>query len=233
MLAARRRPGKLPEGFYAAAEKEADRAMHTAVRKESRPRPRPLERNKTDWSHAKIKIGPRHQAALPRLDRRRPPPAEGRGGSPVADPAALEREMAIRGKDWSPETAQKFERAVRKYGDDLDKIRKSVGTRLRRVVARYFLVVGDPDPNTDDEDDAGIIAVDEDESRLVAEFLEELRRGLGPTAHAEALATLRRYDQGLLSEKQVARAMDRLFARGRDDELRSAFRYFLPAELAV
>ena len=36
MLAARRRPGKLPEGFYAAAEKEADRAMHTAVRKESR-----------------------------------------------------------------------------------------------------------------------------------------------------------------------------------------------------
>ena len=85
----------------------------------------------------------------------------------------------------------------------------------------------------DDEDDAGIIAVDEDESRLVAEFLEALRRGLGPTAHAEALATLRRYDQGLLSEKQVARAMDRLFARGRDDELRSAFRYFLPAELAV
>ena len=73
MLAARRRPGKLPEGFYAAAEKEADRAMHTAVRKESRPRPRPLERNKTDWSHAKIKIGPRHQASLPRLDRRRPP----------------------------------------------------------------------------------------------------------------------------------------------------------------
>ena len=60
MLAARRRPRKLPEGFYAAAEKEADRAMHTAVRKESRPRPRPLERNKTDWSHAKIKIGPRH-----------------------------------------------------------------------------------------------------------------------------------------------------------------------------
>ena len=127
MLAARRRPGKLPEGFYAAAEKEADRAMHTAVRKESRPRPRPLS-NKTDWSHAKIKIGPRHQASLPRLDRRRPPPAEGRGGSPVADPAALEREMAIRGKDWSPETSQKFERAVRKYGDDLDKIRKSVGT---------------------------------------------------------------------------------------------------------
>ena len=122
---------------------------------------------------------------------------------------------------------------MRKYGDDLDKIRKSVGTRLRRVVARYFLVVGDPDPNTDDEDDAGIIAVDEDESRLVAEFLDELRRGLGPTAHAEALATLRRYDQGLLSEKQVARAMDRLFARGRDDELRNAFRYFLPAELAV
>ena len=72
--------------------------MHTAVRKESRPRPRPLS-NKTDWSHAKIKIGPRHQASLPRLDRRRPPPAEGRGGSPVADPAALEREMAIRGKD--------------------------------------------------------------------------------------------------------------------------------------
>ena len=162
MLAARRRPGKLPEGFYAAAEKEADRAMHTAVRKESRPRPRPLS-NKTDWSHAKIKIGPRHQASLPRLDRRRPPAAEGRGGSPVADcveikftarsisrvhpthwlistqvadPAALEREMAIRGKDWSPETAQKFERAVRKYGDDLDKIRKSVGTRLRRVVSR-------------------------------------------------------------------------------------------------
>ena len=136
MLAARRRPGKLPEGFYAAAEKEADHAMHTAVRKESRPRPRPLERNKTDWSHAKIKIGPRHQASLPRLDRRRPPPAEGRGGSFVEDPAALEREMAIRGKDWSPETAQKFERAVRKYGDDLDKIRKSVGTRLRRVVSR-------------------------------------------------------------------------------------------------
>ena len=135
MLAARR-PGKLPEGFYAAAEKEADRAMHTAVRKESRPRPRPLERNKTDWSHAKIKIGPRHQASLPRLDRRRPPPAEGRGGSFVEDPAALEREMAIRGKDWSPETSQKFERAVRKYGDDLDKIRKSVGTRLRRVVSR-------------------------------------------------------------------------------------------------
>jgi len=101
MLAARRRPGKLPEGFYAAAEKEADRAMHTAVRKESRPRPRPLS-NKTDWSHAKIKIGPRHQASLPRLDRRRPPPAEGRGGSFVEDPAALEREMAIRGKDWSP-----------------------------------------------------------------------------------------------------------------------------------
>ena len=135
MLAARRRPGKLPDGFYAAAEKEADRAMHTAVRKESRPRPRPLS-NKTDWSHAKIKIGPRHQASLPRLDRRRPPPAEGRGGSIVEDPAALEREMAIRGKDWSPETAQKFERAVRKYGDDLDKIRKSVGTRLRRVVSR-------------------------------------------------------------------------------------------------
>ena len=93
--------------------------MHTAVRKESRPRPRPLS-NKTDWSHAKIKIGPRHQASLPRLDRRRPPPAEGRGGSFVEDPAALEREMAIRGKDWSPETAQKFERAVRKYGDDLN-----------------------------------------------------------------------------------------------------------------
>ena len=144
---------------------------------------------------------------------------------------------------------------MRKYGDDLDKIRKSVGTRLRRVVsrcaeiklrgvtpstrrlldaqvARYFLVVGDPDPNTDDEDDAGIIAVDEDESRLVAEFLEELRRGLGPTAHAEALATLRRYDQGLLSEKQVARSMDRLFHPS-DHELRDAFRYFLPAELAV
>ena len=65
------------------------------------------------------------------------------------------------------------------------------------------------------------------------EFLDELRRGLGPTAHAEALATLRRYDQGLLSEKQVARAMDRLFARGRDDDLRDAFRYFLPAELAA
>ena len=63
--------------------------------------------------------------------------------------------------------------------------------------------------------------------------MEELRRGLGPTAHAEALATLRRYDQGLLSEKQVARSMDRLFTRGRDDELRDAFRYFLPAELAV
>ena len=63
MLAARRRPGKLPEGFYAAAEKDADRAMHAAVRKESRPRPRPLERNKTDWSHAKIKIGPRHHTA--------------------------------------------------------------------------------------------------------------------------------------------------------------------------
>ena len=106
-------------------------------------------------------------------------------------------------------------------------------TRRTAQVARYFLVVGDPDPNTDDEDDAGIIAVDEDESRLVAEFLDELRRGLGPTAHAEALATLRRYDQGLLSEKQVARAMDRLFTRGRDDELRDAFRYFLPAELAV
>ena len=231
MLAARR-PGKLPEGFYAAAEKEADRAMHTAVRKESRPRPRPLERNKTDWSHAKIKVGPRHQASLPRLDRRRPPPAEGRGGAFVEDPAALERDMAIRGKDWSPETAQKFERAVRKYGDDLDKIRKSVGTRLRRVVARYFLVVGDPDPNTDDEDDAGIIKIDDDESRLVAEFLDELRRRLGPAAHSEALATLRRYDQGLLKEKQVARAMDRLFHPS-DHELRDAFRYFLPAELAV
>ena len=97
MLAARRRPGKLPEGFYAAAEKEAD----AQIRKESRPRPRPLS-NKTDWSHAKIKIGPRHQASLPRLDRRRPPPAEGRGGSFVEDPAALEREVAIRGKDWSP-----------------------------------------------------------------------------------------------------------------------------------
>ena len=69
MLAARRRPGKLPEGFYAAAEKEADRAMHTAVRKESRPRPRPLS-NKTDWSHAKIKIGPRHQKQVARaMDR--------------------------------------------------------------------------------------------------------------------------------------------------------------------
>ena len=101
MLAARRRPGKLPEGFYAAAEKEADRAMHTAVRKESRPRPRPLS-NKTDWSHAKIKIGPRHQASLPRLDRRRPPPAEGRGGAFVEDPAALEQEMAIRGKTGRP-----------------------------------------------------------------------------------------------------------------------------------
>ena len=65
MLAARRRPGKLPEGFYAAAEKEADRAMHTAVRKESRPRPRPLS-NKTDWSHAKIKIGPRHHRLFTR-----------------------------------------------------------------------------------------------------------------------------------------------------------------------
>jgi hypothetical protein len=42
MLAARRRPGKLPEGFYAAAEKEAD----AQIRKESRPRPRPLS-NKT------------------------------------------------------------------------------------------------------------------------------------------------------------------------------------------
>jgi len=55
---------------------------------------------------------------------------------------------------------------------------------------------------------------------------------LGPAAHAEALATLRRYDQGLLSEKQVARAMDRLFHPS-DHELRDAFRYFLPAELAV
>ena len=64
-------------------------------------------------------------------------------------------------------------------------------------------------------------------------LFDELRRSLGPTAHAEALATLRRYDQGLLSEKQVARSMDRLFTRGRDDELRDAFRYFLPAELAV
>ena len=82
---------------------------------------------------------------------------------------------------------------------------------MRRVVARYFLVVGDPDPNTDDEDEAGIIPVDDGESQLVAEFLDELRRRLGPAAHAEALATLRRYDQGLLSEKQVARAMDRLF----------------------
>ena len=121
---------------------------------------------------------------------------------------------------------------MRKYGDDLDKIRKSVGTRLRRVVARYFLVVGDPDPNTDDEDEAGIITVDDGESQLVAEFLDELRLRLGPAAHAEALATLRRYDQGLLSEKQVARAMDRLFHPS-DYELRDAFRYFLPAELAV
>ena len=63
--------------------------------------------------------------------------------------------------------------------------------------------------------------------------MDELHRRLGPAAHGEALATLRRYDQGLLSEKQVARAMDRLFARGRDDDLRDAFRYFLPAELAV
>ena len=55
---------------------------------------------------------------------------------------------------------------------------------------------------------------------------------LGPAAHAEALATLRRYDQGLLSEKQVARAMDRLFHPS-DHELRDAFRYFLPAELAA
>ena len=118
---------------------------------------------------------------------------------------------------------QKFERAVRKYGDDLDKIRKNAvgapcgnqtrGATPSRVDRTLALVVGDPDPNTDDEDDAGIIAVDEDESRLVAEFLDELRRGLGPTAHAEALATLRRYDQGLLSEKQVARSMDRLFTR--------------------
>ena len=67
---------------------------------------------------------------------------------------------------------------------------------------------------------------------IVAEFLDELRRRLGPAAHAEALATLRRYDQGLLSEKQVARAMDRLFHPS-DHELRDAFRYFLPAELAV
>ena len=104
-------------------------------------------------------------------------------------------------------------------------------TRRTAQVARYFLVVGDPDPNTDDEDEAGIITVDDGESQLVAEFLDELRLRLGPAAHAEALATLRRYDQGLLSEKQVARSMDRLF--GRDDELRSAFRYFLPAELAV
>ena len=148
MLAARRRPGKLPEGFYAAAEKEADRAMHTAVRKEARPRPRPLS-TKTDWSHAKIKIGPRHQASLPRLDRRRPPAAEGRGGSFVEDPAALEREMAIRGKDWSP--------AVWKS--------KFYGRRIR-------------------------------------------------------------------PEKQVARAMDRLFHPS-DHELRDAFRYFLPAELAA
>ena len=51
-------------------------------------------------------------------------------------------------------------------------------------------------------------------------------------SHAEALATLRRYDQGLLSEKQVARAMDRLFHPS-DYELRDAFRYFLPAELAA
>ena len=71
------------------------------------------------------------------------------------------------------------------------------------------------------------------EGFYAAAEMEELRRGLGPTAHAEALATLRRYDQGLLSEKQVARSMDRLFTRGRDDELRDAFRYFLPAELAV
>ena len=59
-----------------------------------------------------------------------------------------------------------------------------------------------------------------------------LRLRLGPAAHAEALATLRRYDQGLLSEKQVARAMDRLFHPS-DHVLRDAFRYFLPAELAV
>ena len=85
---------------------------------------------------------------------------------------------------------------------------------------------------TDDEDEAGIITVDDGESQLVAEFLDELRLRLGPAAHAEALATLRRYDQGLLSEKQVARAMDRLFHPS-DYELRDAFRYFLPAELAV
>ena len=58
------------------------------------------------------------------------------------------------------------------------------------AILRQEYVVGDPDPNTDDEDDAGIIAVDEDESRLVAEFLDELRRRLGTAAHGEALATL-------------------------------------------
>ena len=61
----------------------------------------------------------------------------------------------------------------------------------------------------------------------------DARRPPPPREAPQALATLRRYDQGLLSEKQVARSMDRLFARGRDDDLRDAFRYFLPAELAV
>ena len=68
-------------------------------------------------------------------------------------------------------------------------------------------------------------------SRIRVPVRPEIIR-LGPAAHAEALATLRRYDQGLLSEKQVARAMDRLFHPS-DYELRDAFRYFLPAELAV
>ena len=99
---------------------------------------------------------------------RRPPPAEGRGGSPVAD---------------------------------CDKI---------KFTARSYHRVD-------------LNAIDATPARW---------RGDVGSAHAEALATLRRYDQGLLSEKQVARAMDRLFHPS-DHELRDAFRYFLPAELAV
>jgi len=222
-MLSRRPPASKPEGFYASAEKDADRAIRTEARGPPRRR-RPPPLAQTDWSHAKIKIGPRHQASLSdqRCSPPWKPPAGELGGVAVEDVAALDK-----ARPWAPAAAEAFERAVSAHGDDLAKIHGALGGDMRRIIARYFVTVGDPDPDTDDED---VIYYDQEETRLVAEFMNELRLGLGTEAHAEALATLRRYDQGMISAKQVAEAMDKILTR---DDLRAAFRYFLPAELGV
>mmetsp|Transcript_21017 Transcript_21017/g.54780 ORF Transcript_21017/g.54780 Transcript_21017/m.54780 type:complete len:197 (+) Transcript_21017:5318-5908(+) len=162
--------------------------------------------------------------------------------------AISSRQLCVRPSfDWSAGTKRVFPSSFFFIWRDRVPVRPEIthrlptkrdATPLKKYASATRLRAAQSDPSNRvnrcarDKDDAGIIKIDDGESQLVAEFLDELRRRLGPAAHAEALATLRRYDQGLLSEKQVARAMDRLFHPS-DHELRDAFRYFLPAELAV